>query len=90
MAASVLNATTTRKAPKAFFAHLFETSGVLAKVDGELVFFGDDDTIVTVELSMINFLTVLGEVGLSKTQQLMDRIAGGAALIACRRAQEVA
>src|SRR5262245_33120213 len=52
-------------APKSFFAHLFEDSGVLAKVDGELVFFGDNGDIVTVEPSMINFLTVLGEVGLA-------------------------
>jgi hypothetical protein len=71
---------------KSFFAHLFETSGVLAKVNGELVFFGDDDTIVTVEPSMINFLTVLGETGLSNTQALLDRMHGGYAAIACGRA----
>ena len=77
---------TTSVAPKSFYAHLFETSGILAKVNGELVFFGDDDTIVTVEVSMINFLTVLGEVGLADCQQVMDRIHGGYAKIACTRA----
>jgi hypothetical protein len=38
---------------------------------------------------MINFLTVLGEVGLSNAAQVMDRINGGAAWIATHRAQEV-
>jgi hypothetical protein len=74
-------------APKSFFAHLFDASGVLAKVDGDLMFFGDDDTIVTVDPSMINFLTVLGETGLADTQRIMDVIVhGGYAAIACGRA----
>jgi hypothetical protein len=77
-------------AQKSFFAHLFETSGVLAKVEGELVFFGDDDTIVTVEPSMINFLTVLGEVGIAECQVLRDKMRGGSAAIATSRAMEVA
>jgi hypothetical protein len=77
-------------APKSFYAHLFETSGVLAKVNAELVFFGDDDTIVTVEPSMINFLTVLGETGISDTQRIMDVVVhGGAAQIACSRQEGV-
>ena len=74
-------------APKSFYAHLFETSGVLAKVNNALVFFGDDDTIVEVEPSMINWLTVLGETGLSDTQRIMDVIVhGGYAAVACGRA----
>jgi len=77
-------------APKSFFAHLFDASGVLAKVDGELVFFSDAGAITTVEPSMINFLTVLGEVGLADTQQLLDRLHGKYAAIACSRAMEVA
>jgi hypothetical protein len=72
-------------AQKSFFAHLFDQSGVLAKVNGELVFFGDDDTITTVEPSMINFLTVLGETGISNTQALLDRLHGGYAAVACSR-----
>ena len=77
-------------APKSFFAHLFDASGVLAKVDGELVFFSDAGAITTVEPSMINFLTVLGEVGLADTQRGLDRLHGGAAWIATHRLQEVA
>ena len=77
-------------AQKVFFAHLFDTSGVLAKVDGALVFFGDDDAYVTVEPSMINWLTVLGEVGLADTQLIMDRMHGAAPWIATHRQMEVA
>jgi hypothetical protein len=77
-------------AQKSFYAHLYETSGVLARVDNALVFFGDDDTIVTVEPSMINFLTVLGEVGLAEAAALATKRHGGYAAVACRRAQEVA
>jgi hypothetical protein len=77
-------------AQKSFYAHLFETSGVLAKVNGELVFFGDDDTVTVVEPGDINFLSVLGECGLADTQKLMDRLHGGYAKIACTRLQEVA
>jgi hypothetical protein len=76
----------TKVAQKVFFAHLYETSGTLAKVHGELVFFGDDETITVVEPSDVNFLVVLGEVGLADTQQLMDRLHGGFAAIACGRA----
>jgi hypothetical protein len=77
-------------APKAFFAHLFETSGVLSKVQGEYVFFGDDDSIVTVEPSMFTFLTVLGEVGISETQRIMDVIVHkGYAAVATSRMMEV-
>ena len=74
-------------AQKVFFAHLFDEAGTLAKVDGELVFFSDAGDITTVEPSMINFLTVLGECGISDTQRLMDVVVhGGYAAIACGRA----
>jgi hypothetical protein len=73
-------------APKSFYAHLFEDSGVLAKVDGELVFFGDNGDITTVEPSMINFLSVLGECGVADTQRRMDVVVhGGYAAVACSR-----
>jgi hypothetical protein len=77
-------------APKSFFANLYDEPGTLAKVDGELVFFADHGAITAVEPSDINFLVVLGEVGLSTTQRLMDRLHGGAAWIATHRSQEVA
>ena len=72
-------------AQKVFYSVLFDEAGKLAKVDGELVFFGDNGDITTVEPSDINFLTVLGECGVADTQALMDRMHGGFAAIACGR-----
>jgi hypothetical protein len=81
----------TSVAPKSYFAHLFETSGVLAKVHGEYVFFGDDATMTTVEPTMFSFLTVLGECGVAETQLFMDTVVhGGYAKVATSRLQEVA
>jgi hypothetical protein len=77
-------------AQKAFYAHLDDQAGVLAKVGKALVFFGDDGAITTVEPSMIHCLTVLGEVGLADAQALLDRLHGGAAWLATHRAMEVA
>lgn len=76
-------------AQKVFFANLYDESGTLAKVHGELVFFSDAGEITTVEPSMINFLTVLGEVGLANARQIVDTLAGGYAKIATTRQMEV-
>jgi hypothetical protein len=81
--------TQTRKAPKAFYAHLFDTSGALVKVHGILYFVGDDAAIVQVEPSMINWLTVLGEMTIADSQRLADLMAGDAVGIACSRLMEV-
>jgi hypothetical protein len=84
--ATVPRTTQPSKPPKAFYAHLFDESGVLAKVNGELTFFADTGAITTVEPSMVNFLAVLGEVGLADTQRIMDvAVHGGYAAIACTR-----
>ena len=74
------------KPSKAFYAHLFNQAGVLAKVDGQILFM-DSATgdIVAIEPSMCNFLTVLGEIGLADTQQVMDQLRGGYARIATSR-----
>ena len=77
-------------APKSFFAHLDDQAGVLARIDNALVFFSDDGDIITVEPSMINFLTVLGESGISDTQRIMDLVVhGGYAHTACSRTEGV-
>jgi hypothetical protein len=55
-------------AQKSFFAHMYDAPGVLAKVDGALVFFSDAGNIVTVEPSDCNFLTVLGQTDVADTQ----------------------
>jgi hypothetical protein len=73
-------------ASKAFFAYLDETHGVLAKVDGELLFMADDGTLTVIEPPHCAFLMPLGLVGLCETQAIMDRMHGGYCAIACSRA----
>jgi hypothetical protein len=77
-------------AQKSFFAHLYDAPGVLAKVDGELLFFSDAGNIVTIEPQDCTFLTVLGAVSLAQTAQVLDRLHGGAAWIVTHRQMEVA
>jgi hypothetical protein len=88
--ATVAASPTTRKAPRAYRAIQDETTGVLTQLDGILYFFSDDGVITTVAPEHLNFLTVLGEMGLSETARLLDTLHGGAARIACDRLQEVA
>ena len=82
----------TTPAPKAYYATLYndELHGILGQVRGTIHFFVDDGRIIDYDPAMAPWLTVLGEVGLTETQALMDRLAGGAARIACDRLQEVA
>jgi hypothetical protein len=68
---------------------LYEDSGTLAKIDGRVMFFSDDGRMVDVECDQFNFITVLGEIGLSETQALLDKLHGGAVGIALTRQQEV-
>jgi hypothetical protein len=86
---SVLETTTTGKAPRAYYCHLYDVSGALTKVGGTL-YFVTDDAIVEIEPSMLNFLTVLGEMTLSNAQRIADLLHGGAARIACSRHEGVA
>ena len=88
--ATVAASPTSRKAPRAYRAIQDETAGVLTQLDGILYFFSDAGAITAVAVDQLNFLTVLGEIGLSDTQALMDHLHGGAARIACARLQEVA
>jgi hypothetical protein len=88
-AATVANPTTTRKPLKAFRATLRDEAGTLAKVEGEILFFSDAGEIIEVEPEDCVWLCVLGEVGISDTQALTDRLHGGYAAIACFRSQEV-
>ena len=77
-------------AQKVFFAHLYDEAGTLARIDNALVFFSDAGEITTVEPADVNFLVVLGEVGLANARQIVDRLAGGYAKIATSRLMEVA
>jgi hypothetical protein len=88
--ATVAASPTTRKAPRAYRAIQDETPGTLTQLDGILYFFSDAGEFTTVEPAHLNFLTVLGEIGLYETQAIVDQMHGGAAWIATHRAQEVA
>jgi hypothetical protein len=78
--------TTDRKPPKAFYAHLYDEAGTLAKVDGGIYFMPSDTDILTaIEPEMCPFLMVLGEIGLADTQKLMDELHGNLARIATSR-----
>ena len=88
MTASVQTPSPTRKPTKAFYAHLFDQSGALVRVNGVITFVADDGAIIEVEPGMVNFLTVLGEMTLSDAQRIADLMDGGYATIACTRAQE--
>ena len=89
--ATVREIPTARKLLKAYYAHLYDESGALAKVDGEILFMATATGALTaIEPEMCTFLTVLGEIGLCDTQAIMDRMHGGYVAIACSRNQEVA
>lgn len=89
--ATVPETATSCKPLKAFRATLRDEAGTLAKIHGEILFFPDDTgDIVSIEPDDCVWLCVLGEIGLSATQQIMDRAHGGASWIATHRAQEVA
>jgi hypothetical protein len=85
--ATVPQPTTSSKPTKAFYAHLYDQPGTLAKVDGVIYFFQPETgTITALELEMCPFLTVLGEIGLADTQRLMDALHGGLVALCTSRA----
>jgi hypothetical protein len=75
----------TRKPAQAFHAILHDVPGSLTKVDDDVLFFDPESGAITPVTSYAG-LTVLGEIGLADTQQLMGRLHGGYAAIACSRA----
>jgi hypothetical protein len=77
---TVLETPTPRKPAKAFYAHLYDQAGVLAKVDGTIYFMDPaTGTITAIAPEHCPFLTVLGEIGLADTQRLLDELHGGLA-----------
>jgi hypothetical protein len=73
-------------APKAHYAHLDGSSGILCKIGADILFMSyDTGAIVTV--TSYRGLTVLGEGGIADCQAVLDRLAGGYAAIACNRSQ---
>ena len=76
-------------AHKSFYAQLHGASGILGKHGAQVLFF-TYETGAIVEVTSYAGLTVLGQADVADTQQIMDRLHGGAAAIACDRLQEVA
>ena len=72
-------------AQKSFYAHLHGASGILGKHQDQVLFFSYE-TGAIVEVTSYAGLTVLGEAGSADTQQILDRLHGGYAAIACSRA----
>ena len=84
--ATVPQPTTSGKPTKAFYAHLYDQAGTLAKVDGLIYFMvPESGTITALEPEMCTSLTVLGEIGLADTQRLLDELHGGLATICTAR-----
>jgi hypothetical protein len=79
--------TTAGKPATAFYAHLYDQPGVLAKVDG-VIYFMDPatGTITAIAPEHCSFLVVLGEIGLADTQRLMDELHSGLSAICTSRA----
>jgi hypothetical protein len=76
---------TNSKPRPVFYAHLNDEEGTLAKIDETVYFFNPDTGNITVVTSYAG-LVVLGEVGLSDTQRIMDDLHGGLAAVCTSRA----
>ena len=74
---------------KAKYVTVYDVPAQIAKVNGAFYVIYDDGRIEDFEVEMAPFTVVLGDVTTAKMQAMWDRIVGGAAAIACSRAQEV-
>lgn len=85
--ATIAQPATASKTAKAFYAWLYDDYGIIAKAQNAILFLNSETgQVVTIEPDMCNFLTVLGELELSESQKAIDAMRGGAAKIACTRA----
>jgi hypothetical protein len=85
--ATLAQPTQPRKPTKAYYAHLYDEAGMLAKVDGTIYFMDPESGAITaIEPEHCSFLTVLGEIGLADTQRLMDALHGGLVALCTSRA----
>jgi len=83
---TVAETATGGKPAKAYYAHLYDEAGTLAKVEGVIYFLvPETGTITAIEPEHCPFLTVLGEIGLADTQRIMDAIHGGLATVCTSR-----
>ena len=83
-------ATVAQPTLKAKYATVYDEPATIAKVNDVLYVIYPDGRIEDFEVEMAPFTVILGDVNTAETQAMWDRIAGGAARIACDRLQEVA
>jgi hypothetical protein len=82
-------ATVAQTPLKAKYATVYDVPATIAKVNGALYVIYDDGRIEDFEVDMAPWTTILGDVAEAETQAMWDRVAGGAAAIACGRQLEV-
>ena len=73
---------------KAKYATVYDEPATITQVN-EILYVVFEDRIERFAVEMAPFTTVLGDVSISDVQAMYDRIAGGPAMIACQRGQEV-
>jgi hypothetical protein len=87
--ATVAEITTQSKPPiKAKYATVYDEPARIAKVNGALYVIYDDGRIEDFEVEMAPWPVILGDCLIAETAATWDRIAGGAAAIACARQME--
>ena len=74
---------------QAKYATVYDEPATIAKVH-DVLYVVYENRIEPFAVAMAPWTVLLGDCELADTQQLMDRINGGAAQIACDRLQEVA
>jgi hypothetical protein len=83
-------ATVAQPTIKAKYATVYDVPVTIAKVRNVLYVIYDDGQIEPFEVEMAPFTVVLGDVAVSETAAMWDRINGGAAWLATHRQMEVA
>ena len=79
----------TQPTIKAKYAMVYDIPATIAKVNGRYFVIYEDGRIEDFAIEMAPFTVVLGDVAVAETQAMWDRIAGGAARIACSREEGV-
>ena len=80
-------ATLPQPAIRAKYATVYDEPATIAKVGDVLYVIYDGGRIEPFEVEMAPFTVVLGDVSTAENQAMWDRIAGGAAIIACGRTE---
>jgi hypothetical protein len=70
---------------KAKYATVYDAPATIAKVNDVLYVIYEEGHIEHFEVEMAPFTVVLGDVAVSETQAMWDRVSGGCAAIACSR-----